>query len=471
MSDGDTSESPQKEQVPMEEGEEEKKPVEDKPADVSTESKEEEAATDTTENEAEPITDKETSDTADSPAKKTTIKKIPKKKQLHEYVEDDEERLGLLERPVIIESGKREKRKVERLEMTGAITPNLQKKKVEVPEGTGMKLGDCPRIEHQLQKSRGEDLKVLHRILFGRVSTPGMVKKNIRQFCGFPFSKGDKEHDKKIAILVKLNMPVLKFICEVIDVERSGHKDDVVNRIMDFLLHPKSSGKEVPVPKKRKSSGKADNKKGVKRKRKSSGKKGKAAEKKAEVELSDSELDLSPDEEEEGSEPDEKGDAPAKDDEEASEESEEEEEAPKKKKQKTEKRPKKEKVVKETKKEKPEKKVKEKVEKKVKEKPEKKVKEKVEKKEKKAASPKKPKVSKDVEDDSSEDDEPLSKKQSSEPPSDEDVKECIKKILEGANLEEVTMKTVLKQVYETYPDFDLSDRKTFIKNTVKQLIS
>lgn len=83
-------------QVPMEE--EEKKPVEDKPADVSTESKEEESApTEATENEAEPATDKDTSDTTDSPAKKTTIKKIPKKKQLHEYVEDDEERRKIID--------------------------------------------------------------------------------------------------------------------------------------------------------------------------------------------------------------------------------------------------------------------------------------------------------------------------------------------------------------------------------------
>lgn len=61
--------------------------------------------------------------------------------------------VGLLERPVIIESGKREKRKVERLEMTGAITPNLQKKKVEVPEGTGTKLGDCPRSKSLLSSA------------------------------------------------------------------------------------------------------------------------------------------------------------------------------------------------------------------------------------------------------------------------------------------------------------------------------
>jgi len=39
--------------------------------------------------------------------------------------------------------------------------------------------------------------------------------------------------------------------------------------------------------------------------------------------------------------------------------------------------------------------------------------------------------------------------------------------LDKANLEEITMKTVCKQVYAKYPDFDLTDKKDFIKATVK----
>lgn len=45
----------------------------------------------------------------------------------------------------------------------------------------------------------------------------------------------------------------------------------------------------------------------------------------------------------------------------------------------------------------------------------------------------------------------------------------IKKILEGANLEEVTMKSVCRQVYDSYPDFDLTHKKVFIKETVKSV--
>lgn len=45
----------------------------------------------------------------------------------------------------------------------------------------------------------------------------------------------------------------------------------------------------------------------------------------------------------------------------------------------------------------------------------------------------------------------------------------MKEILEGANLEEITMKTVCKQVYAHYPEFDLAHKKDFIKTTVKSV--
>lgn len=47
----------------------------------------------------------------------------------------------------------------------------------------------------------------------------------------------------------------------------------------------------------------------------------------------------------------------------------------------------------------------------------------------------------------------------------------MKQILEGANLEHITMKTVCKQVYNHFPDFDLAHKKDFIKATVKSVSS
>lgn len=50
---------------------------------------------------------------------------------------------------------------------------------------------------------------------------------------------------------------------------------------------------------------------------------------------------------------------------------------------------------------------------------------------------------------------------------DDQIRAYVKEILDKANLEEITMKTVCKQVYAKYPSFDLTEKKDFIKATVK----
>ncbi|KAK9961280.1 hypothetical protein ABG768_009076 [Culter alburnus] len=74
------------------------------------------------------------------------------------------------------------------------------------------------------------------------------------------------------------------------------------------------------------------------------------------------------------------------------------------------------------------------------------------------------------ESDSSDDDQPLIK-MIKKPPTDGQLKEAIQDLLKDANLEEVTMKQVTRQVYDKYPDFDLTSRKEFIRETVKSFAS
>lgn len=52
---------------------------------------------------------------------------------------------------------------------------------------------------------------------------------------------------------------------------------------------------------------------------------------------------------------------------------------------------------------------------------------------------------------------------------DEEIKTYVKSLLEGANLELITMKKVCQDVYAHYPDFDLAHKKDFIKTTVKNV--
>lgn len=348
---------------------------------------------------------------------------------------NDEPKLGLLDQPVEI-TGSRERKKVQRLEYS-ITTPS--KEKHEIPEGSGEKLGECPRIEFQIQKTKTDELKVLHRILFNRPGSGNEIKKNLRRFCGFTFTRDSPEYEKKKNNLDKITIPVLKHICEILDLERSGTKEDVIVRLLEFLLCPKPSGKKVPTSKKRVSGGKTE-----KHKQKS-GKEKKISKKKEES--SDEGEESEPeDEEEQNDEIDEKEQEDEEEEEEEVEVDNEDEDSemdePKRKRPKAKSKDKKKKESKSKKNE--------------------------EKKSSKSA--KKSKKVTEISSEESSDDEPLAKKTKG-PPTDEEIKQLVKKILDGANLEEITMKKVIKQVFDDYPEFDLGDKKDFIKSTVRSLIS
>ena len=40
-------------------------------------------------------------------------------------------------------------------------------------------------------------------------------------------------------------------MCDVLDLEKKGTRDEIAERIMDFCLCPKDSGKKVPAPKRK----------------------------------------------------------------------------------------------------------------------------------------------------------------------------------------------------------------------------
>ncbi len=69
---------------------------------------------------------------------------------------------------VLADGAKRKRKKVQKLELN---VPK-EKKKLDVQEGQGEKLGDLPRVEFMLGRTKSDDLKPLHKILFNR---PGSV--------------------------------------------------------------------------------------------------------------------------------------------------------------------------------------------------------------------------------------------------------------------------------------------------------
>uniref|UniRef100_A0A672KIC2 Protein DEK n=1 Tax=Sinocyclocheilus grahami TaxID=75366 RepID=A0A672KIC2_SINGR len=384
--------------------------------------------------------------------------------------------------PEILE-GKREKKIIQRLDL---MSKPKEKPKIE-STGSGAKLGDIARINHSIGKLKAPLLKPLHKIVYDRPGTASTLRKNLRLFNGFPFGEDNDLYSKKMEKVKRLHKEQLRTICQTLDLERSGTQIVLSERIMKFLARPTNSGK--PVLKKKKKMTKDA-------KREKSSSKSKRTQKKVESGKSkpivtDSSSDDDDDDDEEGKENskdtvksatanqenkdsgDKSSDKEEDDDDDALEDDSKEEEVSEKvffskcvkdfnihsphlwlyssgniltillftKKKPAANRKAPAKPVPKT---------------------------------KKADSSsnrgkKKASKSKD-ESESSDDDQPLIK-MVKKPPTEEQLKEAIKDLLKDAKLEEVTMKQITRKVYGKYPDFDLTSRKEFIRETVKGLIS
>ncbi|XP_066154579.1 protein DEK isoform X4 [Euwallacea fornicatus] len=382
----------------------------------------------------------------------------------------DKKGVPLLDQPLET-TGKRERKNVQRFE------EDIKKPEstvVEFEEGKGTALGEIPRVEASITRFKNDDLKYLHKLLFNAVTNKVHFKKNIRKFNGFPFNKDSDDYTKKVESLKKNEVKILKTICEILDLSKTGTKEELVEKIMEFLVEPKDSGKPVGgTGRPKRASAVRANNRGYSSHDDYSSDERHASRAKRDKDESSSDEDFKPGDVSEGSD-----DKPRKrkrgrprkggssDEDEASlteGSSDESDDAPKTKRRKS--------ITKSNSKSKSKRRG----------------------RPTKAAAASAPRTKgrrgrkvKDVsseeeeeeeeermDEGSSSEDEPLAKKKAkvNEPPSDDDIKAFIKDVLDGANLEEITMKTVCQRVYDNYPDFDLTARKSFIKSTVKSLIS
>ncbi|KFU84129.1 Protein DEK, partial [Chaetura pelagica] len=181
-----------------------------------------------------------------------TVNKAEESEEDEEEEEEEEEEEGEEKEKSLIVEGKREKKKVDRLTMQ---VSSLQKEPFTITPGKGQKLCEIERIQFFLSKKKTDELRNLHKLLYNRPGTVASLKKNVGQFSGFPFEKGSDQYKKKEEMLKKFRNAMLKSICEVLDLERSGVNSELVTRILNFLMHPKPSGKPLPKSKKAPSKG------------------------------------------------------------------------------------------------------------------------------------------------------------------------------------------------------------------------
>ena len=106
----------------------------------------------------------------------------------------------LLDQPLQI-TGARDRRKTQRF--TEELKAETKKAAEALPEGHGTPLGEIPSIEANIKKGNIEELKFVHRIVYGKPGKASTVRKVLKQFKGFDFNNSSELFAKKKSIIVK----------------------------------------------------------------------------------------------------------------------------------------------------------------------------------------------------------------------------------------------------------------------------
>ncbi|XP_059666552.1 DEK domain-containing chromatin-associated protein 4-like [Cornus florida] len=146
-----------------------------------------------------------------------------------------------IERPV------RERKSVERL------VESIEKEAVKdfnIEKGRGTALKDIPNVAYKLSKKKTDDtLKLLHTILFGRRAKALQVKSNISQFSGFVWNQNEEKQKTKVKEKFDkcIKEKLLEF-CDVLDIPTAKaniRKEDIVMKLIDFLVAPHATTNEL----------------------------------------------------------------------------------------------------------------------------------------------------------------------------------------------------------------------------------
>ncbi|CAF0723053.1 unnamed protein product [Didymodactylos carnosus] len=388
-------------------------------------------------------------------ASSNTIKEEDENKVDSDSTQPAEVDTPLFEQPIVLE-GKRRRTATIRLEMN-ELTP---KKEIQIPKGNGKPLGEIEYINHQITNTNGEQLVSLQYICFGRKVVHANMKKILRTFAGFDFKKGTPEYDRTLSRLLKYKKPQLKVILDVLGLQQSGRNEEQAERILDFLVEPYDEGKRVAKKMSKQSS--------ASKKRRSTDSSLKVASRKrnntATSQIMD-ESDADSNEKDNHTEDDDGGDEMEE------EKSDTYEPGRGKKKSLPKKKASSSRGANTVPKDKGQKRKRgspspaKKDLKKIKSEPievdEKKV-ARISKNDDKLTRVLERSVLIDIKQENDTADE-------AKGPSEDSLRSTIKKILNGVDLSGVTMKNVLKDVYSQYPEFNLTERKDFIKNIVKEM--
>ncbi|XP_042377215.1 glutamic acid-rich protein-like isoform X2 [Zingiber officinale] len=152
-----------------------------------------------------------------------------------------------MERPV------RERKTVERLV---EVIEKERSKEFQVEKGRGTPLKDIPSVAHKLARKKPADIKLIHQTLFGRRGKAVNFKNHILQFSGFVWHESDeKQRAKMKEKLDKYVKDTLLDLCDLFDLPASkanSRKEELVEKLLDFLVAPHPNTEQSTKPRKRK---------------------------------------------------------------------------------------------------------------------------------------------------------------------------------------------------------------------------
>mmetsp|Transcript_1696 Transcript_1696/g.3944 ORF Transcript_1696/g.3944 Transcript_1696/m.3944 type:complete len:323 (+) Transcript_1696:55-1023(+) len=156
----------------------------------------------------------------------------------------------------------RRSKRVRKATATFTIESKEVKNKVYIP-GNGTQLGDIENIKTLIHRANNDDLKILHKVLYGRPGKQTIRKRTIRAFKGYLESEVGGYKNR----IGKLSTKDLKYCFSVLDLKKGGDKESNAADLLEFLKSPnvestaKSKTLSLSTKRKRKSQAKGKSKK------------------------------------------------------------------------------------------------------------------------------------------------------------------------------------------------------------------
>jgi len=131
-------------------------------------------------------------------------------------------------------------------------------KEIVVPKGKGKKLGDCENLASEIKKRTKSDdlLKTIHTIALGKPGKTTNIKENLEKFNGIVYDSKFQRKNLESKLFL-YTMRLLKDVAAMFGVDPEGKREELVEKIADFLEKPHQSDKHYHISKSSAGKGKA----------------------------------------------------------------------------------------------------------------------------------------------------------------------------------------------------------------------